>query len=62
MPRPGRPSGNRARRFTPEPLTCPVSQRLLDSTLVFGRDPKLYEGKDPESGGQSGQGVKGAGG
>lgn len=59
---PGRAAGNWAWRFTPEQLTGHVSQRLRDATVIYGRDPKTYEGKDPESGGQSGQEEKGAGG
>jgi 4-alpha-glucanotransferase len=59
---PGRAEGNWAWRFVSAQLTGHVSQRLVDSTVTFGRDPKTYAGKDPEAGGQSGQETKGAGG
>ena len=59
---PGRASGNWSWRFQPGQLTGHLAQRLYDTTTVYGRDPKIYEGKDPESGGQSGQDVKGGGG
>jgi 4-alpha-glucanotransferase len=59
---PGRAEGNWAWRFVSAQLTGHVSQRLVDSTLTFGRAPKTYAGKDPEAGGQSGQETKGAGG
>jgi 4-alpha-glucanotransferase len=59
---PGRADGNWAWRFTPEQLTGYILARLRETTLLFGRDPKTYEGKDPEAGGQSGQETKGLGG
>ncbi len=59
---PGRASGNWTWRFTPEQLTGHVIQRLLEATVLYGRDPALYAGKDPETGGQSGQDDKGVGG
>jgi hypothetical protein len=31
-------------------------------TLIYGRDPAIYTGKDEETGGQQGQESKGAGG
>lgn len=58
---PGRASGNWGWRFVPEQLTGHLAHRLLETTLLFGRDPKTYEGKGPEAGGQEGQGQKGAG-
>ena len=58
---PGRAEGNWSWRFVSEQLTGHVAQRLIDATLTYGRDPKTYEGKDPEAGGQSGQETKGAG-
>lgn len=58
---PGRASGNWAWRFVPEQLTGHVADRLIDVTTIYGRDPKIYEGKGPESGGQTGQDQKGAG-
>ncbi|MCB0059550.1 MAG: 4-alpha-glucanotransferase, partial [Caldilineaceae bacterium] len=58
---PGRASGNWSWRFVPEQITGHLSVRLLDATTVFGRDPQTYEGKDAESGGQSGQDQKGGG-
>ncbi|MBO9392231.1 4-alpha-glucanotransferase [Caldilinea sp.] len=59
---PGRASGNWAWRFVPEQLTGHVAERLLETTIIYGRDPKIYEGKAPESGGQTGQDQKGIGG
>ncbi len=58
---PGRASGNWSWRFVPEQLTGHLADRLLDATLTYGRDPKIYEGKGREAGGQSGQQQKGAG-
>lgn len=58
---PGRAAGNWTWRFMSEQLTGHVAMRLKDTTVTYGRDPKTYEGKDPESGGQSGQEVKGGG-
>jgi len=59
---PGRAAGNWSWRFVSEQLTGHLADRLTDTTVAYGRDPKIYEGKEPESGGQSGQEVKGAGG
>ena len=59
---PGRADGNWVWRYVAEQLTDALRARLLEATLLFGRDPKLYEGKGPEAGGQSGQEVKGLGG
>ena len=56
---PGRADGNWTWRFVPEALTGHVAQRLRETTLLFGRDPKLYEGKSPEAGGQEGQDLRG---
>jgi 4-alpha-glucanotransferase len=58
---PGRASGNWSWRFTSEQITGHLIQRLLDTTLTYGRDPALYAGKDREAGGQSGQDEKGTG-
>jgi 4-alpha-glucanotransferase len=59
---PGRAEGNWSWRFVPEQLAPHIVNRLHETTLVYGRDPKLYEGKEPEAGGQSGQEAKGMGG
>jgi len=59
---PGRADGNWTWRFVPEQITGYLVERLLEATTIYGRDPKIYAGKDPESGGQSGQTTKGAGG
>ncbi len=59
---PGRADGNWTWRFVPEQITGYLVDRLLETTTIYGRDPKLYAGKDPEAGGQSGQTTKGAGG
>jgi 4-alpha-glucanotransferase len=59
---PGRAEGNWTWRFTPEQLAPHILNRLHETTLLYGRDPKLYEGKEPEAGGQSGQQAKGIGG
>jgi 4-alpha-glucanotransferase len=59
---PGRATGNWSWRFLPEQLTGHLAERLLDATHRLRARPQTYEGKDPESGGQSGQDVKGAGG
>ncbi|MBW7881201.1 MAG: 4-alpha-glucanotransferase [Caldilineaceae bacterium] len=58
---PGRATGNWTWRYLPEQLTGHVIDRLAEATQLFGRDPSLYEGKDEEAGGQSGQDEKGAG-
>jgi len=59
---PGRADGNWSWRFVPEQITNGLMTRLLETTTIYGRDPKTYAGKDAESGGQSGQTEKGAGG
>jgi 4-alpha-glucanotransferase len=59
---PGRAEGNWAWRFLPEQISGYLIARLRETTQIYGRDPKIYEGKDPEAGGQSGQETKGAGG
>ncbi len=59
---PGRAEGNWTWRFAPEQMTGHLEQRLLEATLLYGRDPKTYEGKPAEAGGQEGQTSKGAGG
>lgn len=49
---PGRADGNWTWRFLPEQLTGHLAERLREATEIFGRDPAIYEGKDPESGGE----------
>jgi len=58
---PGRAAGNWGWRFQTEHITDFLITRLHDTTLLYGRDPLLYVGKDPEAGGQSGQDQKGLG-
>lgn len=58
---PGRADGNWTWRFVPEQMTEYLGARLLETTTIYGRDPKTYEGKGPEAGGQSGQDEKGGG-
>jgi 4-alpha-glucanotransferase len=59
---PGRADGNWGWRFIPDRHTPQLFDRLRETTLLFGRDPKIYEGKGKEAGGQSGQQTKGLGG
>lgn len=59
---PGRADGNWTWRFVPAQITGYLVARLLETTTIYGRDPKIYAGKAPEAGGQSGQDEKGAGG
>ncbi len=49
---PGRAAGNWGWRYTPEQIQPSMIQRLKEVTLLYGRDPALYEGKDDEAGGQ----------
>ena len=49
---PGRAEGNWSWRFTPDQLNGLVAARLRDTTLLYGRDPVIYEGKVAEAGGQ----------
>ncbi len=58
---PGRAAGNWGWRFVPEQLNDPLQKRLLELTLLYGRDPAIYAGKEPEAGGQHGQAQKGLG-
>ncbi len=58
---PGRASGNWGWRFAPDQVNEFVAARLQEMTLLYGRDPATYAGKDPEAGGQSGQDQKGLG-
>ncbi len=58
---PGRASGNWTWRFVPEQLTGHLANRLLETTIIYGRDPQIYEGKAAEAGGQEGQETKGVG-
>lgn len=48
---PGRADGNWTWRYLPEQITGHLVNRLLDATVVFGRDPEVYAGKGEESGG-----------
>ncbi len=59
---PGRAEGNWSWRYRPEQLTGYLAARLLETTTIYGRDPKIYAGKEEEAGGQSGQEAKGIGG
>lgn len=59
---PGTSTGNWSWRFTEDALSPVVVNRLLEATMLYGRDPALYAGKDEEAGGQSGQDAVGAGG
>jgi 4-alpha-glucanotransferase len=59
---PGRAEGNWAWRYLPDQLSGYLAARLLETTTIYGRDPKIYAGKDEEAGGQSGQEAKGIGG
>ena len=52
---PGTASGNWSWRFTPAQISDFLTSRLKDVTTIYGRDPKTYEGKGPEAGGQEGQ-------
>lgn len=58
---PGRANGNWTWRFAPEQLTGHLADRLQETTTIYGRDPKIYEDKAAEAGGQEGQDTKGAG-
>lgn len=49
---PGTAAGNWSWRFQPWQLDRAAIDRLKEVTLLYGRDPKLYEGKDDEAGGQ----------
>jgi 4-alpha-glucanotransferase len=49
---PGRAEGNWAWRYQAWQLTGHLVDRLRDATLLYGRDPSIYEGKDEESGGE----------
>ena len=49
---PGRAEGNWTWRFSTDQLNGLVAARLRDTTLVYGRDPATYAGKDHEAGGQ----------
>lgn len=59
---PGRSAGNWGWRLLPSQVNEQVADRLLATTLLYGRDPDLYAGKEAEAGGQSGQDAKGVGG
>ncbi len=48
---PGRAAGNWTWRFVPEQITGHVADRLHNATVLFGRDPEIYAGKDEEAGG-----------
>lgn len=49
---PGRAEGNWSWRFMPDDLNGLIAARLRETTLIYGRDPALYEGKPAEAGGQ----------
>lgn len=49
---PGRAEGNWTWRFTSEQLNGLVAARLRETTLLYGRDPAIYDGKAAEAGGQ----------
>lgn len=49
---PGSASGNWSWRFQPWQLEQSAIDRLKEVTLLYGRDPMLYEGKEDEAGGQ----------
>jgi 4-alpha-glucanotransferase len=55
---PGRADGNWTWRFRPQHLTGHIEWRLLETTTIYGRDPKTYADKEAESGGQSAHGDK----
>ncbi|NJN81121.1 MAG: 4-alpha-glucanotransferase [Caldilineaceae bacterium] len=57
---PGRAGGNWGWRYQTEQLTDAIAERLQEITLVYGRAPETYAGKEPESGGQQGQAHSGA--
>lgn len=49
---PGTSEGNWQWRLRADQIDRPVLERLREATILFGRDPKTYEGKEPEAGGQ----------
>lgn len=49
---PGTSAGNWQWRLETGQLDAVVTARLREATVLFGRDPKTYEGKDAEAGGQ----------
>ncbi|MBI3957382.1 MAG: 4-alpha-glucanotransferase [Chloroflexi bacterium] len=49
---PGTSVGNWQWRFRAGQIDHLTVERLADATILFGRDPKTYEGKGPEAGGQ----------
>lgn len=49
---PGTSEGNWQWRFQSSQVEPFVTARLREATILFGRDPKTYEGKEPEAGGQ----------
>ena len=59
---PGSADGNWTWRLRSHQLTGALATRLLETTVVYGRDPQVYAGKGDEAGGQSGQDAKGLGG
>jgi 4-alpha-glucanotransferase len=48
---PGRAAGNWTWRFLPEQITGHVADRLHSATVLYGRDPETYAGKEEEAGG-----------
>ncbi|MBX3052779.1 MAG: 4-alpha-glucanotransferase [Caldilineaceae bacterium] len=49
---PGSREGNWQWRFRAGQIDATTVARLREATVLFGRDPKTYEGKGPEAGGQ----------
>lgn len=49
---PGRAAGNWGWRYQPHQMAPHIPERLREITVLFGRDPQTYEGKDRESGGR----------
>jgi 4-alpha-glucanotransferase len=49
---PGRAAGNWGWRYQPHQMAPHIPARLREVTVLFGRDPETYAGKDKESGGR----------
>lgn len=58
---PGRADGNWTWRLQAHEMRAEIAARLREAATIYGRDPKIYAGKDAEAGGQTGQDEKGAG-
>ncbi len=52
---PGRAAGNWGWRYLPEHLSKQLGARLLETTTIYGRDPKIYREKQAETGEQTEQ-------